>query len=122
MQDLIDQVKQSPDFEMRWKIPFEKQNNVAMRFVMDHVIVVLGGDCWAVGSRHRVHYSFYDLNTNTEEYEKQQQCREDIIHDVSPLFESPEKVFLIMGGNPFRYVTIEYTKEGLGILTDYQSF
>lgn len=119
MQNLVD----SLEFELVWCIPFEKDNVISIKYVLHHMDQILGGDCWAAGTLTQFFFNLYDVARDTEEFKTQLQKRDEIFYHANmfPLFDCKEKVYVFMGGNPFRYVTIDYDEQkGLGILCDYQ--
>lgn len=121
MRDVIERIQGSPDFTMVWRIPFETENSIAMQYVYSHVKDILRADCWAVGTTHTTFFNFYSIDVESGEYQTQREYRDNVLyHHVSCLFDSLEKVYIILGGQPFRYLTIEYNESGLGILTDFQ--
>lgn len=113
---IVDRIKDMNEFQLVWRIPFEKESQLAMNFVTDHLDDILNGDCWWAGTRNDTFFSLY--NIDDDEYLKERKKRDNILNN-DLLFSKDETVYIIMGGNPFRYVTIEYS-ENLGILTDYQ--
>jgi hypothetical protein len=120
MHELIQQLERELVFEMMWRIPFQKEDKASIQYVAEYIRDIIGCDCWAVGNADKkAYFSFYDLKDKTDEV-REWERRSNLLEDVSPLLDNPEKVYLVMGGNPFRYLTIEYTPKGLGILTDYQ--
>lgn len=121
MQDRIRDFVDSPHFEVTWRIPFEKENGLSLQYAIDHIKGILGCDCWAAGTLSEAYFDLYNLEAKSEEYLVQRHIRDDILlHDPSILFDSTQKVYIILGGDPFRYLTIEYRNNGLGIITDFQ--
>ena len=121
MQDIIQQVEGTSEFKMVWRIPFERDNKIAMQNVCDHVMDIICADCWAVGTSAETFFNFYPTEPGSSTYKIQRDYRDNVLsHDISCLFECAEKVYIVLGGQPFRYITIEYNGDGLGILTDFQ--
>lgn len=105
----------SSAFERVWRIPFEQDSDVSKSFIMEHIKHVLGGDCWAAWTQHDILFNLY--NNETTHYDI---IRENLLYDPLPLINQQDTVYIVMGAVPFRYLTIEYTDKGLGILSDFQ--
>lgn len=120
MQDLIEQCNQSPDLECVWRIPFRRNCFVSMKFAVSYVSQILQGEGWAAGTLQEM---FFSDHVGETDLPREQEKRNHIYYEKTmyPLFDKESTVYVIRGCEPFRYITIEYTEEGIGILTDYQN-
>jgi len=64
MQDIIQQVERTSDFEIVWRIPFETDNKAAMQNVFDHITDVICADCWVVGTSNQTFFNFYPIEVD----------------------------------------------------------
>jgi len=127
MEDLIHRLDGGdPDlvFELKWRVPYEKENLISVQYIRDYIQEIIGCDCWAMGTTTNTFFSFYDLENGSESLKEQRYIRDHVILEDNETLEmcmhSPQKMYIVLGGNPFRYITLEYTSSGLGILSDYQ--
>lgn len=119
MQQYTQQIEKS---SLIWRIPFERDYPIAMEYVINHIYKIMTDEnCLAVGTYNKTFFNFHNLLKDSEEYRKEDQIREKIIthNDMYPMFHCDEKIYIILGEEPYGYVTIEYNKDGLGIISNY---
>jgi len=114
MTSVVETLEASQEFHRIWRLPFEKENPVSIQYVLQYLTDILGGDMSMAQTASG--YVFFDLHGSPVT----ESNRDALFKDPLPLLHQPEKVYLVMGADVFRYITIEYTSNGLGILSDYQ--
>lgn len=115
MNEWIEQIESSNELNRVWRIPFENDDPVAVAFIKDYICQILGGDVSIAGTSRHI---FFNLHSDTSP--DNDTIRLALLNDPQPLWQQSETVYILMGATVFRYVTIEYTSTGLGILSDYQ--